>query len=185
VSSAQNSIIIAGVAANVSSPRNCIIIAGQDVYASSCRDSIVLSGGALQMSSVTNGIAGAVEPISVSFPRGTAIVNSPPLKNVGVVAGAAPHKEVKSPGVKLGVAPDNNPLEGKITLTLAIINQTEPLALFRRKDGDGEYVARSGQELTFPDGKGIPELAGWKLVYCGRRGYAVFEKDGEQALVRP
>jgi hypothetical protein len=181
ISSAQNSIIIAGAAASVTSPRNSVVIAGQDIYTSSCRDSLILSGGQLRMSSLYSGVVGAVEPLTFTSLRGGAIVNSPPLQAVLVSAA----KQVESEAVTLTLDAPEDSLGEKLILTMVVASRTDPIAIFRRQEGKGEYVARAGEPLTFPhSGEAIPELEGWKLVYCGRRGYAIFDKDGEQALVR-
>ena len=94
-------------------------------------------------------------------------------------------KRAKSDAISLQMPEQKNELAEHITLTFTTTTTAkDAFILFRRKGGDGEYVARTGREINFPDGKPIPELAGWKLLYCGRRGYAIFEKEDEQVMVK-
>ncbi len=188
VSSPQNCIIIAGVSASVTSPRNCLIIAGRnvDLSASSRNLNYVLSGGSISGTIVRDCVLGAAGDVTLSAPDNVTVINSTQDPDIREKLSTRVPNYVESPGVQLKLPVSENSLEDKIKITLALTTG-EPIALFRRKDGDGEYVARANQDILFPDGKPMPELAGWKLVYCGvpRGGqpFAVFRKDEETAVV--
>jgi hypothetical protein len=92
------------------------------------------------------------------------------------------NKSVELKGIIFGAKAPKCPLEGKLTLTLAI-ERDEPLALFKLPDGTGEYVARYEQEIKTPQGQAIETLKGWKLIYAGNR-LAVFANGDEIACVR-
>jgi hypothetical protein len=187
ISSARDSIIIAGISASVSSPRNCIIIAGYDLDASIAENSLMLCGGSLSGSIVKKSVLGAPQGATVSSGESLIYLNSPDPLRAERFDEARPErasKRARSDAIVLEMPEPKNDLAELMTLTLAMTNR-EPIVLFRRKDGDGEYVARANQELKFPDGKPIPELAGWKLIYCGgRRSYAVFEKGDQQVMLK-
>jgi hypothetical protein len=189
VSSARDCIIIAGISASVSSPHNCIVISGYDLDASSGEENLLLCGGEMRGSIVKKSVIGAPLGWNVSIGENLTYLNSPEPKAV-FADDRNPErvpKRAKSEAIVLDMPEQKNDLAELITVTLALGTRgTEPIVLFRRKEGDGEYVARGGQELKFPDGKPMPELAGWKLIYCSsRRGaYAVFEKDDRQVMLR-
>lgn len=174
ISSARDSIIVARVATRISSARNCIIISGVASETSSLDGCICLAGVSNHVSSATRSVLGSSEPVQISSGRtGTLLMNQKPDQRAvrrgvqGVVVG----------GVVLRDKEAKNPLEGIMTVTHVHIGDGG-LALFRLKDGTGEYVARTDQEIRHPDGKPVEELADWKLRFTGRN-FVVFG-DGEK-----
>lgn len=100
----------------------------------------------------------------------------------------ATRNKVRSATTKSLVLRENevdNPLEGKLTLTFVSASGRSGggLALLRLKDGTGEYVARSSQEICRPDGTALAELKGWTLTYAGSK-FAVFG-DGKRHCYLP
>jgi hypothetical protein len=179
--SVRNSVVITGIAGDATSVRGSLIIAGQELRASSLHESIALCGGDFHASFPRQSVVGAAGKLDVSIPDGCILLNSRPAREVNI-PGREPARVVESAGIDLKLSERAEPLKGLLRLTE--VSALRTFALFRRQGGDGEYVARIGKPLIFPDGKPMPELAGWQLDFCGRQ-YAVFSKGDEQTVVRP
>jgi hypothetical protein len=182
ISIARNSIIIARVAACISHCENCIVIAGRLAAASHVQNSVVLSNSRYEGSFVQQSIVAGPEEVNFSHAQGTVLVNSQPPQRRFPVNPREPNTAVEVQGVTFGEKSPANPLEGKLTLTLAA-QYDQGLALFKLPDGTGEYVARYEQEIKTPQGELIESLKGWKLIYAGNR-LAVFANGEEIACVR-
>lgn len=184
ITSARDSIIIAGVRIEVTSASNCILIAGHDLSVSSGdRNSLLLAGGVLEGSFLNNSVFGAPRGTRVSSATNAISLNSPVGERRFAERDPArvPHM-VMSEAISLEMPAYQSALDDVIQVTTVMRTRTEAIALFNRKKGDGEYVARQGQTLRFPDGKAIPELTGWKLIYCGSN-YAVFKEEDRHAVL--
>jgi hypothetical protein len=189
ITSARSCIIIAGTSASISSPQNCIILAGEHIFISSAENSLVLSGVQLEAGSTRKSTLGASRTLKQAYGENVTLLNPPEneRRDPDPFGGRRPEripKDVRSQAIVLEMPERKNPLEGVITLTLVLKNQTRPLVLFKRKGHPGEYVARVEEKICSPDGPPIPELEGWKLVYCGSSSFAVFKKGEESAVLR-
>jgi len=189
LTSPNECIIIAGNHVRVQSPRNCIILAGEQVQVVSGENNLILSGGNLQASVLRQSVVGAAGNLNQSAGINVMHLNSPVTdrRTRDPLAERHPERmptEVRSDAITLELPKRKNPLEGIITLTFTYGGYERSLAIFQRREGQGEYVARINQEIRAPDGTPIPELAGWKLMYCGSSGFAVFKKGEERAVLR-
>jgi hypothetical protein len=182
VSHARNSIIIAPVAVCTSHCDNCLIITGRLAVASSASNSVLLCNSRIETSFSRGSILAGPEEVTVSHAESTVFVNSklPPPRFAGDPR--ATNKSVELQGIKFGEKSPEDPLVGKLTLTLST-QQDQGLALFKLPDGTGEFVARYEQEIKTPQGQPIESLQGWKLIYAGNR-LAVFANGEEIACVR-
>ncbi len=182
ISVARNSIVIAPVAACISHCDNCLVIAGRLAAASHVQNSIVLCNSRFEGSFIQQSILAGPEEVTLSHAQGTVLVNSPPPKRQFPANPREPNSSVEVQGITFGEKSPPNPLDGKLTLTLAT-QQDQALALFKLPDGTGEYIARYEQEIKTPQGQPIESLKGWKLIYAGNR-LAVFANGEEIACVR-
>lgn len=182
ISIARNSIIIARAAACISHCEDCLVIAGRLATASHVQNSIVLCNSRVEISIARQSILAGPEEVSLSHAQGTILVNSPLPQRRFPEDRREPNTSVEVQGIKFGEKSPPNPLEGKLTLTLAL-QYDQALALFKLPDGSGEYVARYDQEIKTPQGEPIESLKGWKLIYSGNR-LAVFGCGEEIACVR-
>ena len=176
ITSARNSIIIARAAVNISSPRNCIVIAGYDARVSSARDSILISGNTMNASIARDCVLAAAEPLSISVAEQCTLINSELARRPS----REPPKMLESEGFVYPEAVKENPLNEKIQVTYA----SGDVVLFKRAAGGGELVARLDKPISHPDGGAIEELIGWQACYTGRSGYAIFRK-GDQLVTLP
>ena len=172
---AQNSIIIARVATKISSARNCVIITGLVSEMTHIDKCVALAGVSVHVSRASGSMIGATEPVKISMGNnGTVLINATPDQRAGR------HGDVKgviARGLVLRDKKIENPLKDTLTLTHASALDGG-LALFRLKDGSGEYVARTDKEILRADGTPLAELAGWKLSYTGK-GFVIFG-DGDR-----
>ena len=182
ISSAKDSIIIARVAAFVSQSTNCLVIAGHLAVTSHAQGSIVLCNSRVEASFARQSVLAGPAEVNLSIADGTVLVNSPAPQRRVAAAGRDPNQTVEIKGLTFGEKSPQNPLEDKLTVTMATQNG-EALALFKLPDGTGEYVARYDQEIKTPQGEPIDSLKGWKLIYAGNR-LAVFANGEEIACVR-
>ncbi len=182
ISIARNSIIIARVAACISHCDNCIVIAGRLAAVSHAQGSVVLCNSRLEGSYAQKSILAGPAEVNLSHAQGTVLVNSPAPQRHFPANPREPNASVEVQGITFGEKSPPNPLEGKLTLTLAT-QQDQALVLFKLPDGSGEYVSRYDQEIKTPQGQPIESLQGWKLIYAGNR-LAVFANGDEIACVR-
>lgn len=189
IASAKDCIIIAGTSVSVSSPQNCIILAGEHIQVGGGENNLILSGGRLTASIARKAVIGAARHVSLNIAENVVYLNSrvPDTGEAALRAEGRPEripKEVQSEAIILELPERKNPLEGIITLNLVFSSRVSPLVVFQRKGKQGEYVARVEQEIRSPDGPPIPELEGWRLIYCGNSSFAVFRKGEESAVLR-
>lgn len=182
ISIARNSIIIARAAACISHCQDCLVISGRLAAASHVQNSVVLTNSRVETSSVRQSILAGPEEVRVSHAEGSLFVNSPAPQRRFPGDPREANQSVEVQGIKFGEKSPPNPLEGKLTLTLAV-QYDQGLALFKLPDGSGEYVARYDQEIKTPQGEPIESLKGWKLIYSGNR-LAIFGRGEEIACVR-
>jgi len=180
ISFAHDSIIIARCAAEVSHLRNSILLTGFASQASHADKSVMLSGVQASASHARTSVLGGAEACRFSFAReGTVLLNSPGVEPRRLRHGA---RQIRTEKLVLRDERANSPLDEKLTLTFTHQDARGGLALFRLKDGTGEYVARVDQEIRNPAGDPLPELKGWKLIFAGNR-IAVFGDGKEFAHV--
>jgi hypothetical protein len=183
VSFARNSIIIAPVGVCTSHCENCLIITGRLAVANNATNSVLLCNSRVETSFARGSILAGPEEVTVSHAESTVFVNSkPPMPRFAGEDPRMTNKAVEVNGIKFGEKAPQDPLDGKLILTLAT-QQDQALALFKLPDGSGEYVARYEQEIKTPQGQPIESLQGWKLIYAGNR-LAVFANGDEIACVR-
>jgi hypothetical protein len=178
----RNCIVIAPVGATLTNVQNSIVLARYHVRVWQAEESVILSGFDGWFGLVRDSVCGARDRLTHSHSppgsRDMLVVNSKidvsRLPNGSCVA--------RVDGLDLTLPLDNS-LDGVVVITF--LDQWDSIALFRTRDGKGEYVARHGQSVLDPDGKPIAALDGWRLEYASHRDdIAVFEKDGRHAVLR-
>lgn len=145
------------------------------------KGSVLLSGSALHVAHAYGAVCGAPDIVWISHATKATFVNTP-RRDVGHEDGTLLRK---AEGLVLTWkgAPGKAALKDRLRITLLVdSDRGGRLALFRTKEGGGEYVVREGNELRDPSGKVLAGLEGWKLVFVTRE-YALFEgKEGLAAF---
>lgn len=183
ITSAENSIIIARVAAKVQVARNSVIVAGNMLDVSTDEHGVLISAGDCKAISCRDSVVGAAGAFVAMSAIGSTTINTK-LQNTPILPAGfqLPVRSVQIPQVDLNDTSNSNVLAGRIQVTGGFGEQGG-VALFRLASGQGEYVARYGEQVLDADGRPIKELKGWTLCFANER-MAVFT-DGNQDVALP
>jgi len=187
VESARNSIVVIEPGGWIGTAENCIVVVPRYANFGTLRNSIALGRYKIcphaGISSVVLSEFDVVFVHATDCVCGGRRVSSEQGILHSVFANVPDQRGTPVQGLELTPAVDHS-LDGVIDLTGAF-NRQQGIALFRTKDGKGEYVARFGQPVLTPDGRPITALDGWRLEYASTwKEYAVFVKDGRYAVLQ-
>jgi hypothetical protein len=184
-STVRNSIIIAGVAAEVTESENCIILARDQLTVNlGAKNSILLTGGQLSATRGENAIAGGAQRVRDGLLRGRNNIycNSAAPEDDSPLESDKPEnlpRSITSKGIQLDLPKRENPLPNLLTMTDYV---GSALFVFQRHKNGSEYAVRLGEPLRGPNGAPIPELEGWQVDYIDV-AIAVLMKDSERHIV--
>lgn len=180
ISTAQNCIVIARDFVNVRSVKNSLIICGGDIHATRTDGGVLLAGNAIETAGAANqSVLGAGRRVQSVGDVDIFLKTVPTALNP---ATDAPQQPVPCDDLILDFPAPGLPLANLLKPT-TITTLDGGFVLFRLRDGEGEFVARTGKDLTFPgSGEAIPGLEGWQLTYCST-GFAVFTRGAESTVV--
>lgn len=190
-SGAKNSIIIATGGVRISHCSGCIVIAGEFIDVSNegsnfrmrregeeARRSLMMSGGPLHMSHA----AGTVlyTPLAQRNPHSNCVFVNTKVEGLDRPPPGGGEPSSKAENVKLGIVPKAMPnkIAGQLNVKQLVERGDSTRAFVIFEVNGVETVVRPGNEIRDNEGKPVPALAGWKLLFVADQ-YALFSNGKE------